>query len=56
MMQSTTKIHAGEPLKKLHGGDPFPSLTFKTVGGGEYQLPRNDANGFTIALFYRGFW
>ncbi|MEM7365388.1 MAG: hypothetical protein AAF525_15305 [Pseudomonadota bacterium] len=43
-------------MDKLHSGDTFPSLTFKTVGGGEFELPCKEATGRTIALFYRGFW
>ncbi len=40
----------------LRNGEPFPSLVFARVGGGEIHLPADLAGGFGVVLFHRGAW
>ena len=40
--------------EKLNGGDSFPSLSLKTVDGGELTLPGQPSANYLIVLFYRG--
>ena len=42
--------------EKLQGGDAFPSLSLKIVGGGQVSLPDDLESPMTIVLFYRGHW
>jgi len=40
----------------LQNGEPFPSLAFARVGGGDIHLPAELAGGFGVVLFHRGAW
>jgi hypothetical protein len=43
-------------MAQLLPGDPFPTLTVHTPGGGNIILPDAFAGGFGVVLFYRGSW
>ncbi|MBO0692562.1 MAG: peroxiredoxin family protein [Acidimicrobiaceae bacterium] len=40
----------------LKPGDPFPTITFPTAGGGSITLPRDLSGHYAVVLFYRGSW
>lgn len=40
----------------LNNGDTFPSLSFSRAGGGQVELPRDLAGGYSVILFHRGSW
>lgn len=41
---------------QLYSGDPFPPLTLKLVGGGQFTVPASIDSKYLIAIFYRGHW
>ncbi len=43
-------------VDKLDMGADFPSMTLQLVGGGEFSLPGDLSNDYTVVLFYRGQW
>ena len=43
-------------MEKLQQGDRFPSMTFKTVDGGQLTLPQDMPGRYAAVLFYRGHW
>jgi peroxiredoxin len=43
-------------MAQLLPGDPFPTLSLHTPGGGTVVLPDAFAGGFGVVLFYRGSW
>ena len=42
--------------QKLDGGDSFPQIKLKLVGGGERLLPDDIETDHAVVLFYRGHW
>jgi peroxiredoxin len=43
-------------MEKLQQGDRFPSMTFKTVDGGQVRIPEDVPGRYAAVLFYRGHW
>ncbi len=37
-------------------GEPFPSLSFRTVSGTELSVPAALAGDYGVVLIYRGHW
>ena len=42
--------------EKLDGGDSFPQIQLKLVGGDERVLPDSIETDHAVVLFYRGHW
>jgi hypothetical protein len=45
---------AREDVRSLDTGDPFPELSFDTVGGTRLSLPGDFVGRWSIFLVYRG--
>ena len=43
-------------MKRLHPGDPFPTISGATVGGGTVSLPADLSTPYGIVLTYRAHW
>jgi len=44
------------PMKRLHPGDPFPTISGMKVGGGTVTLPADLSTAYGIILTYRAHW
>ena len=40
----------------LDNGQRFPDLAGPTVGGSTLRVPADLADGWSVLLFYRGYW
>jgi len=43
-------------MRRLHPGDPFPTISGTTVGGGTLTLPADLTTAYAIVLAYRAHW
>lgn len=43
-------------MKRLHPGDPFPTLSAARVGGGTVVLPADLSTSYNVILTYRAHW
>ena len=40
----------------LDVNDPFPKMELKLISGESLSLPEGTGEGYSVILFYRGFW
>ena len=43
-------------MRRLHPGDPFPTITGAKVGGGTVSLPADLSTAYGIVLTYSAYW
>ena len=41
---------------RLNNGDPYPSVSGPTVGGGSLTISQDLKQEWNVVLFYRGHW
>jgi peroxiredoxin len=46
----------GDPMSRLHNGQPFPSLEMPAVGGAALRIPQSLRGSYGVVLIYRGAW
>lgn len=43
-------------MKRLHPGEPFPTISGLSVDGGTVTLPADISTPYAIVLTYRAYW